>query len=240
MSKKESWLIFKIFKEAKSFIAFLVKFIFFYIPKSLENLIKDRHYEKRYGIKTSRVYLLRKKTSLFRNGQDYQPTPYKKLEKAIEYLRLSSDDVCVDLGCGKGRVVFCLASYNVKKVIGLELVEHLVKIAKKNLNNLKIKKRAPIEIFHADSVNFNFEECTIFFLFNPFGYKTLAHVIENIKKTLASNPRKIRIIYYNPVHRQLLDKEDWLILEGQINKTNIFIWHNKFDSQKSITKPVQN
>lgn|GEM_PF-1075594 len=210
-------------------ISYIVRFLLFYIPQSIENITKERHYERRFGIKTSTVYLLTDNLSLFKDGEDYQPTPYKKLEKLVKYLKLNGNDVCVDLGCGKGRVVFFFASQRVKKVIGVELVENLVNIAKKNLKNLKIKDRAPVEIFHADVTDFNFEECTIFFLFNPFGYQTLEKVILNIKSTLAANPRKIRILYYNPVHRQVLDNEDWLILEGQVEKTNIFVWHNKLN-----------
>jgi SAM-dependent methyltransferase len=228
MNKAKKRLISKILKNIESQVSYIARFFFFYIPKSVEILIKERHYEKRFGIETSSIYLLRDNLSLYRDGEDYQPTPYKKLEKVVEYLRLSSDDVCIDLGCGKGRVVFFFASQNVKKVIGVELVENLVKIARKNLNNLKIKDKAAVEIFHGDVTNFNFEECTIFFLFNPFGYKTLEKVIFNIKKTLVANPRGIRILYYNPVHHKILDQEDWLILEGQVDETDIFVWRNNY------------
>jgi SAM-dependent methyltransferase len=226
MDKVKKPIISKFLKELKSQMSYAARFFFFYIPKSLEILIKERHYENKFGIETSTIYLLRDKLSLYKDGEDYQPTPYKKLEKVIEYLKPGSDDVCVDLGCGKGRVVIFFASQRVKKVIGVELVENLVEIAKKNLANLKIKDRAPVEIFQGDVTGFNFEEGTIFFLFNPFGYQTLERVILNIKNTLVTNPRKIRILYYNPVHRQVLDNEDWLILEGQVEKTNIFVWHN--------------
>jgi len=230
MTKGKKQIISNILKTIEFQVSYIAKFFFFYIPKSLEILIKERHYEKRFGIETSTIYLLKNNLSLYKDGEDYQPTPYKKLEKVVEYLKLSSDDVCIDLGCGKGRVVFFFASQKVKKVIGVELVENLVNIAKKNLKNLRIKDRATVEIFHGDATKFNFEECTIFFLFNPFGYKTLEKVILNIKNTLVTNPRRIRILYYNPVHRKILDNEDWLILEGQVDKTNIFVWHNKLDS----------
>lgn len=229
MDKIKKKITSKILKEFKSRISYAARFFFFYIPKSIEISIKERHYEKKFGIETSTIYLLKDNLSQYRDGEDYQPTPYKKLEKVVEYLKPSRNDVCADLGCGKGRVVFFFASQKVKKVIGVELVESLISIAKKNLNNLQIKDRAPVEIFHADVTDFNFDECTIFFLFNPFGYKTLEKVIQNIKKTLVYNPRKIRILYYNPAHRKVLDNEDWLILEGQVDKTNIFVWHNKLD-----------
>jgi len=229
MNKEKKQRISKVLKNIESQVSYIAKFFFFYIPKSVEILIKERQYEKKFGIETSTIYLLKDNLSQYRDGEDYQPTPYKKLEKVVEYLKLNSDDVCIDLGCGKGRVVFFFASQKVKKVIGVELVENLVNIAMKNLKNLRIKDRATVEIFHGDVTDFNFEECTIFFLFNPFGYKTLEKVILNIKNTLVTNPRRIRILYYNPAHRKVLDNEDWLILEGQVDKTNIFVWHNKLN-----------
>jgi len=224
--KSKKQIISKILENIESQVSYIARFFFFYVPKSLELLIKERHYEKRFGIKTSTISLLKDNLSLYKDGEDYQPTPYKKLEKVVDYLKLSSDDVCADLGCGKGRVVFFFASQKVKKVIGIELVENLVNIAKRNLNSLKIKDRAPVEIIHGDVTDFNFEECTIFFLFNPFGYKTLEKVVLNIKNTLVTNPRSIRILYYNPAHRKILDNENWLMLEGQVDKTNIFVWRN--------------
>jgi hypothetical protein len=109
MTKGKKQIISNILKNIEFQVSYIARFFFFYIPKSLEILIKERHYEKRFGIETSTIYLLKDNLSLHKDGEDYQPTPYKKLEKVVEYLKLSSDDVCIDLGCGKGRVVFFFA-----------------------------------------------------------------------------------------------------------------------------------
>ena len=57
----------------------------------------------------------------------------------------------------------------------------------------------PIEIIYDDAAKFNFKNEAIFFMFNPFKQKTLGRVLINIKKSLKNNPRRINIIYYNPI-----------------------------------------
>ena len=82
----------------------------------------------------------------------------------------------------------------IKKSYGLRIKEGTVDIAKLNLNNLKLNN-TPIEIIDTDATNYdNFKDATVFFMFNPFGSMTLTKVINNIKNSLITKPRKIRII----------------------------------------------
>ena len=38
------------------------------------------------------------------------------------------------------------------------------------------------------------------FLFNPVGAATMAHVVANLELTLAAYPRRVIVIYANPLH----------------------------------------
>lgn len=184
-------------------------------------------YDKILGIETNKIISRSSHDISFnKDMQDYQPTFYGRLEKMIKYLKLTSEDVFVDLGCGKGRVVFFASLRRLKKVIGVELDKELFLAAQKNLVNLKIK-RTPIEFVNFDVSNFDVKEGTIFFFFNPFGYETFNKVINNIKESLAVNPRKIRIVYYAPEYLVLLDNQDWLIREGEIENDDCLVWCSK-------------
>ena len=119
-----------------------------------------------------------------------------------------------------------MASQKVKKVVGIELHENLVKEACKNLNKIRFC-RAPVEILQGDAAQMDLGEGTIFFLYHPFGLETFEKVIADIRNSLATNPRKIRIVYFNPVWSRLLDRSDWPAPGGEINKTGIYVWHNK-------------
>jgi len=189
--------------------------------------IMDYFYEKRLGIETLGSYPLTNDLSLFRDSKGCTPTPYLKLVKIIRYLKLTSDDVFVDLGCGEGRVILFVAAQKIKKAIGVELYKEIADIAQMNLSKSRLKN-TPVEIINTDVVNFQPKEGTAFFMFNPFGEKTLEKVLKNIKDTLITNPRRIRIIYYSPAHRNLLDNQEWLLREGEID-SEIFVWHKRVE-----------
>lgn len=189
-------------------------------------VVREHYYEKRLGIVTIEPRPIKYDTSLYKDAVLYQPTPYSILERMMVYLQLKTDDVFIDLGCGEGRVIFFVARQKLKKVVGVECNEELVDLADRNLHHLKLNT-TPIEIIHADAATFDGRGGTVFFMFNPFGPQTLTRVIDNLKDILATHPRKIRIVYYSAAHRNLLDNQDWLISEGEISDTGIFVWHNR-------------
>ena len=191
-------------------------------------VIKDHYCDKRLGIETSESYFYsyNKSASLYKDMHIHRPTPYDKLQRIIDYLKLQQNDVFVDFGCGKGRAVFFVGMQRLKKIIGVELDTNLADIAKKNLEKVRFNN-TPIEIINADAATFDVKEGTIFFMYNPFGPNTVKKVIDSIKKTLVVNPREIRIIYYDPAYKYLLDTEDWLVLDKRMDDDEISIWHNK-------------
>lgn len=190
------------------------------------SIIEGSYYDKKFGIETTKQYFSTCDLSDNKDSCPYEAAPYRRLKKIINYLRLSSEDVFIDFGSGKGRVVFFAAMQKIKKAIGVEVNRDLVAIAKNNLNSLKsdsISVSTAIEFINSDVSAFDIKEGNIFFLFNPFGYKTLITIIENIKKSLIISPREIRIVYLNPIHRNLLDRQDWLVLEKELT-AKCLIW----------------
>ncbi|MFA5160527.1 MAG: methyltransferase domain-containing protein [Candidatus Omnitrophota bacterium] len=155
----------------------------------------------------------------------YQPTPYGRLEKTMRFLKPSGEDVFVDLGCGKGRAVFFAATHKFKKVIGVEINKKLYDVALQNAGKLKFQG-SPSEFINSNAADFDPKEGTVFFMYNPFGAPTLKKVLSNIKDSLASNPRKIRIVYYTPCLRHLLDEQDWLVLIGKVENKFCLVWGN--------------
>lgn len=178
------------------------------------------------GIRIRNYYWL-KDLSLNKDMPDCaQPAFYGMLEKIVRHIPLTPDDVFVDIGCGEGRVVFFMALHKVKKSIGIEIDPAVIDAANKNLCSFK-KKHAPIEFVNADATKCNLSEGNIFYLFSPFGEKTLATVLHNIKESLAPHPRKIRIVYVFPLHRHLVDRQDWLVREGNLLKNGACpVWCN--------------
>jgi len=220
-------LIYKILAELINTYNRVMRKIYKYMLK-LAFVVRDHYCDKRLGVETSECYFYpsNNSASVCKDMHIHRPTPYDKLRKILDYLKLRQDDVFVDIGCGKGRAIFFAATRKLKKIIGVELDERLIDIAKKNSEKARFNN-TPIEIVHADAAVFDVKEGTVFFMFNPFGPNTVKRVIDNIKKSLTVNPRTIHIVYYNPEYKYLLDTEDWLVLDSRMDDEEISIWRNR-------------
>lgn len=187
--------------------------------------VKDHYYDLRLGIETDGTFPF-KDTSKNKDMDKHGISPYGTIREIIEYLKPNQEDVFIDYGCGTGRMIFFAANRELKKVVGVELNKEIADAAMRNYRNLK-NAVTPVEIIIADAAHFNADEGTIFYLYNPFGRKTVSAVIGNIKKSLTLHPRKIRIVDYGLQCRYLFEDEPWLELEKEMNEGEILIWRNK-------------
>lgn len=193
------------------------------------DVIVDHSYDKRLGIETS----LEPKEGSFRQDMScnkdmcfYGPTPYRALKLIFSHVRIGPEDIFMDIGCGKGRVVFFASVYTVaQKAIGMEVSDSLVITARDNQRKC-IGSHAKIEIIQADAARADMSEGTVFFLFNPFGYRTTMEVIKHLRESYFSRPRAMRIIYHCPAYRFLLDDEKWLEVEKELDNGVFVIWRS--------------
>ena len=200
------------------------------LPKNLRRnaaFVKAWYYDKKLGMNTAEDIGERgPDISLCGDMARYSPTFYGWIQKMVQYLKMAPDDVFVDLGCGKGRVVFFVATHKLKKVVGVELDNRLLRAAQENLRGLKARV-TPVELVQADAARYDLREATIIYMYTPFGQKTLEMVLGNLKRSLDEAPRQVRIVYYAPTYTELLDGQDWLIREGVIMNESCLVWRNK-------------
>ncbi len=96
-----------------------------------------------------------------------------------------------------------LARQPFRRVDGVELSEALVKIARENLRKLGIAKAS---VFHCDAAEFkHFDPYTFLYLSNPFPRTVMTVVTRNLAASLENSPRRMVLIYYNPVDRDLFE-----------------------------------
>ena len=146
------------------------------------------------------------KTSAARHQDNcaYGTPDYYYIYRIIKVLNPQPDDVVYDIGSGKGRILCVMSRRNVKKCVGIELFEGLCVAARANAGKMR-RRRAPIEIRCEDASVADVSDGTVYFLFNPFGKETLTEMLVNIENSLTKNPRRIRIVYYNSVCREVFD-----------------------------------
>lgn len=116
----------------------------------------------------------------------------------------ASETVLVDLGSGKGRVLLVAQEFPFKRIVGVEWSGELHAIAQTNVAIAAVSGQAPdarFELLQMDAAAYAFPtEPLVVFLFNPFGAATMAHVVANLELTLAAYPRRVIVIYANPLH----------------------------------------
>jgi precorrin-6B methylase 2 len=195
------------------------------IWQSVLDAARESFYERSLGIETCGYDTPGKSLTFFGDEFAYGAVDYTQIKKIIAFLQLNENDIFIDIGCGKGRVILYAATQKIKKVIGIEYEKGLADIARRNINSCKALK-TEIEVIQADAAVYTITEGTVFFINNPFGYKTLLKVLDNIKKSILAYPRKVRIVYNGSQYQVLLEMSGWLEPEGKINGTGFSIWHN--------------
>jgi lipid II:glycine glycyltransferase (peptidoglycan interpeptide bridge formation enzyme) len=147
--------------------------------------------------------------SKYNDGFSYQAPDYANIFKVAKVLDPCARDIFYDIGSGRGRVLCVMATYGMEKVVGVELVEDLCVQARLNAAQMR-GRRSPIEVIIGDACQVDLREGTIYFFFNPFGPSTFREVLDNIRATLDSRDRTIRIVYYNAIYERILYESDWL------------------------------
>lgn len=165
-------------------------------------------------------------------SNSYAPINWLDLQQIFSHYQISDQDIFLDLGCGKGRALFCAYKFPFKKIIGVEISPLLFNIAQKNLKKFKHSQNR-IKILHCDAQFFMIpDDVTFIFLFNPFKKNVFLKVIDNIKESINRSPRTLRLIYCAPEHADLLSlekdfKEDQTLPHDLITFFRIFIISKK-------------
>lgn len=164
----------------------------------------DLYWEKRLGIDTAGHVAVD-----YPDARPYMTLHYRIYLAMLRRCGPGGDDVVVDAGCGKGRVLCCAARFPVRRVVGVEIDPQLCAAARRNAARMR-GRRAPVEVVTAAAQDFDYREATIVIMFNPFGPQTLRKVVGRIEQSLHGNPRRLRMVYFNPVHEDLLACVPWL------------------------------
>jgi SAM-dependent methyltransferase len=182
------------------------------VVQQAKHLVAEVLYERRYGVTTSAKVVL--------DGHDeenvsYVPMNWRQLKWALPVRSVSRDDVFIDIGSGKGRAVLVAAvNYPFGRVIGVELAKELHETAQANMAASANKVRAgKVELICADVREYEIpDDVTVIYMNNPVRGSIFGGLLDSISASQKRNPRRMRVIYYNPV------EEEALLATGQWRK----------------------
>ncbi len=134
----------------------------------------------------------------------YEPSSWLALRWGLRRLRPGADDVLVDFGCGKGRVICEAARRPFARVIGVEISQPLLDAARENVQRNRQRFRCQtIDLVRADATEWEVpDDMTIAYLYHPFVGAVFHRVIDNIVQSIRRNPRRVRVVYIGPILEQ--------------------------------------
>ena len=158
-------------------------------------------FERRQGIDTASAFDLDGAGLGHPERVRYEPSGWLNLKRALRACAIGTDDVLLDYGCGKGRVLLAAARLPFARVIGVELVPELCEIARRNLQVDRDRRRCgAVEVVHADVTTWDVpDDVTVAFMFNPFRGRVFEVALEHLLASLDRHPRGLRLIYSVPM-----------------------------------------
>jgi hypothetical protein len=157
----------------------------------------------------------------------YQPTDPALFQEMLGSLETDFRDfVFIDIGSGKGRTLLMASDYPFRRIIGVELLPELHRVAQENIRNYKSDSQQcfALESICADAREFSFPpEPTVLYLFNPLPEPGVVQLLTNLEQSVREHPRPLLVIYHNPVLEHVLANGKWLKKIGGTHQYSIFV-----------------
>lgn len=154
------------------------------------------------------------------DARSYQASESWRLTRILPPREVTSADVFVDVGAGKGRVLLVAARrYPFRRVLGVELSPQ---VAATGRRNLAAAGHAGVEIHCADVCDWDIPpDTSVFYLFNPFVGEVFETFVGRLTQSQRVAPRTLRIVYANPVMHHSLTAAGFGVLR-QLRKITLY------------------
>jgi hypothetical protein len=127
-----------------------------------------------------------------------------------------SEYTFIDVGSGKGRMMFVAAEHPFRQVLGVEYAIDLHADAETNVQQYLVRHHrkqrcAVIEPIRADAADYEFPDGKlVVFLFNPFGPDVTNRMLNNLERSLKKCPRHVVILLVWPEFSHVFAEREWL------------------------------
>lgn len=138
----------------------------------------------------------------------YEGVVPRTLRKMIAALGPVDGYTFVDLGSGMGRAVLVASEFPFRRIVGVEIVPELHRIAIDNVRRYRGRQQcSEIELLRLDAADYKPEdENTVFFFYFPFRERLLTLVLANIERSLQQHPRQAFVAFVNPETAHVIDR----------------------------------
>jgi SAM-dependent methyltransferase len=199
----------------KRFVATLWEFVCESTPSRRRQRYGDVEYDWDLRVDTTGATVGWRDRLLGHFHSPYQPTEPALFREMLASLMLASakfdfrEFSFIDIGSGKGRALLMAADYPFRRILGIELLPELHRVARENIGKFKSDSQQcfAIDCILGDAGEFVFPpEPTVLYLFNPLPESGLARMIGNLESSLHEHPRPVFVLYHNPLLEPVLTR----------------------------------
>jgi hypothetical protein len=169
----------------------------------------DRDFDAHYGVDTGGMISLEALSIICGDPHDggrYQPIGPGAFRDMMRHVGDVTGFTFIDFGSGKGRALLLASEYPFRKIVGVEFASELVAVSRQNLTAYRNPAQLckDIGVVAGDAAEFALPPGPLLlFFFNPFGPKVMLRVIENVRRSLESDPRPVVVLYSTPLQDAL-------------------------------------
>jgi 16S rRNA G966 N2-methylase RsmD len=193
------------------------------VADRVEEWVLEGYFEWRLGIATRGTVSREALGYGQADCSDYAPSAYGNIRRILQALDIhAGDDVFIDFGSGKGRVVIMAALHPFARVVGVERSPALNDVARRNLERARKRMQChSVEVVTADAAVYDVpDDATIVYFASPFSGEILDAVLDNVKASLMRAPRELLVISHgydaaNPFERRI-QQCDWLRVRCEV------------------------
>lgn len=145
------------------------------------------------------------------------------LKKVLKRLKIRTSDKIIDMGCGKGRALYYMSKFPFQYIAGVEISPELADICEKNFCKLHIQN---YKIYNLDASVFQeYDKFNFIYFYNPFNGEIFEKCMINIEESLLRIPRRITVIYHNPVFNDIVLKHKFKLVK-KMHFNRFYIYEN--------------
>jgi SAM-dependent methyltransferase len=195
---------------ARSFANLIREFLWESTPAQRRRRYGDAEYDWDYRVDTTSATVGWRERLIGQFHSAYQPTEPALFTEMMASLKIDFQEFTfIDIGSGKGRVLLMAADYPFHRILGIELLPALHRVAQENLSAYKSDSQQcfALETVCGDAREFVFPaEPILLYLFNPLPELALIEVMANLENSLRQFPRVVYLLYHNPLLEHVLAK----------------------------------
>lgn len=172
-----------------------------------ETDLENRLFDLRFGTDSFRRATLSELGTDQKTGYDFAGWGTCPVNESFfhEMMRAARDEhvdlsrfTFVDVGAGKGKALMLATEYPFRRIVGVEIDEHLVSIARRNLAHYQTKRRRRLaaELLCHDFLQWPVPTEPVLLFFNdPFPYHLADRALAHVEASVRAHPRPVLVLY---------------------------------------------